>query len=90
MFSRATALEYAEQGLRVFSLGIPPTDTAMQGAIRESGLNPISRIPKEHLQPVEKAASVVVWLAAPDAACVSAVEIDVRDALFRYLLDAKS
>ena len=86
MLSRAIAHEYAEAGLRIFSLGVPPTDTAMQAAIRESRLNPVSRIPREKLMKAEQIAAVIAWLCGPDSRLLQTLEIDVRDPLFTYLL----
>src|SRR3546814_20621816 len=43
MLSRSLDLEYRAQGVRVFSLGIPPTATPMQASIRHSGFNEDSR-----------------------------------------------
>ena len=83
MLSRATDLEYRPQGLRVFSLGIPPTDTGMQGSIRASGINEVSRIPQQDLNAPEVTAKVVTWLCGPQARSqIDKVEIDVRDPEF--------
>jgi len=83
MLSRATDLEYREQGVRVFSLGIPPTDTHMQGSIRDSGLNEVSQIPQQSLNAPQVTASVVAWLCGPQArAGIKKVEVDVRDPEF--------
>lgn len=84
MLSRALDLEYRAEGLRVFSLGIPPTDTTMQGAIRASGLNDVSKIPQQNLSDPDVTAAVVTWLCGADArAQIEAVEIDVRDEHFQ-------
>ncbi|WP_179284053.1 SDR family oxidoreductase [Bordetella genomosp. 10] len=83
MLSRATDLEYRGQGLRVFSLGIPPTDTRMQGSIRDSGINEVSRIPRQSLNSPRVTARVVAWLCGPRArARIDKVEVDVRDPEF--------
>lgn len=86
MLSRAIAHEYADAGLRVFSLGVPPTDTEMQAVIRQSGINPVSKIPRENLTRPEQIGSVVAWLCGPDSKHLKTLEIDVRDSLFTYLL----
>jgi NAD(P)-dependent dehydrogenase (short-subunit alcohol dehydrogenase family) len=88
MLTRATAHEYAAQGLRVFALGIAPTDTKMQEKIRASELNPVSRIPREELWKPEAIAAILAWLCGPEAAFLKEIELDVRDALFTYLLAA--
>lgn len=80
MLGRATDLEYREQGVRVFSLGIPPTDTTMQGSIRDSGINEVSRIPQKSLNAPAMTAAVVTWLCGAQARRqIDKVEIDVRD-----------
>ena len=86
MLSRVTALEYVDQGLRIFSLGVGPTDTGMQERIRASGLNPVSQIPREKLLKPAAIASVLAWLCGPEARLLKELEIDVRDPLFTYLL----
>jgi len=86
MLSRATDLEYRQQGLRVFSLGIPPTDTSMQGSVRDSGINEISRIPQQSLNAPQVTAAVVAWLCGPQARTqIEKVEIDVRDPEFAVI-----
>ena len=52
MLSRVIDLEIASFGIKTFFLGIPPTDTAMQAKIRNSGLNKISEIPQSALDDV--------------------------------------
>ncbi|MEM1381963.1 MAG: SDR family NAD(P)-dependent oxidoreductase, partial [Pseudomonadota bacterium] len=42
MLTQMFAMELAESKVRCTFIGIPPTDTAMQGSIRQAGLNPIS------------------------------------------------
>ena len=75
--------ELAPRGLRSFFLGIPPTDTAMQGAIRDAGLNPISRIPQSDLVDPAIPASVMAWLCGPGADGLDTALLDVRDERFQ-------
>jgi NAD(P)-dependent dehydrogenase (short-subunit alcohol dehydrogenase family) len=83
MVSRSTDLEYRGRGLRVFSLGVPPTDTVMQASIRASGINDVSRIPQQNLTPPSVTAAVAVWLCSPPAREeIEKLEIDVRDSEF--------
>lgn len=86
MLSQMAATELADRGMRVFFLGIPPTDTAMQGAIREAGLNPISRIPQGDLVDPIVPASVMAWLCGPGGRRLDEVCLDVRDARFREMM----
>jgi NAD(P)-dependent dehydrogenase (short-subunit alcohol dehydrogenase family) len=87
MLTRMMALELAAEGVRAHFLGIPPTDTAMQGAIRASGLNPISRIPQQQLVAPAVAASCLAWLCSAEAAGLSEVLLDVRQAPFPAMMD---
>jgi 3-oxoacyl-[acyl-carrier protein] reductase len=83
MVSRSTDLEYRERGLRVYSLGVPPTDTTMQASIRASGINDVSRIPQQNLTAPSVIAAVAVWLCGPAARhAIDKLEIDVRDPEF--------
>lgn len=91
MLSRAIDLEYSSHGIRVFSLGIPPTDTTMQGSIRASGMNDLSKIPQHDLTPPAVTAAVAAWLCGPDARSqIAKIEIDVRDPEFaRFAQESK-
>lgn len=82
MLSRVIDLELASFGIKTFFLGIPPTDTAMQAKIRNSGLNKISEIPQSALNAVEVPASIITWLCSPKAREIEAILVDVRDELF--------
>ncbi|MBV7485367.1 SDR family oxidoreductase [Bordetella sp. BOR01] len=86
MVSRSIDLEYRTQGVRMFSLGIPPTDTSMQASIRHSGINEVSLIPQGELHPPAKTAEVVAWLCSPEARGFDKLEIDVRDEAFAPIL----
>jgi NAD(P)-dependent dehydrogenase (short-subunit alcohol dehydrogenase family) len=86
MLTEMQALEYAPLGVASRFVGIPPTDTAMQGEIRESGLNPISKIPQGSLVHPEVPASVLAWLCARENRDRPEVMLDVRDELFAGLM----
>jgi NAD(P)-dependent dehydrogenase (short-subunit alcohol dehydrogenase family) len=60
MLTRSLHLEYPQ----VATYGLQPgvVDTDMQAVIRASGINEISRIPREKLAPAERPAGVVAWL----------------------------
>ena len=91
MLSRIMALELSDASIRTHFLGIPPTDTAMQGAIRSSGINPISRIPQSDLISCTIPASCMAWLCSDDAASVADVLLDVRSEPFTsMMLQARS
>ncbi|MEO8241346.1 MAG: SDR family oxidoreductase [bacterium] len=86
MLTRMMALELAKDGLRIYFLGIPPTDTAMQGKIRASGLNPISQIPQDKLVPPQVPASVMAYLCGPDPVTTETL-LDVRHEVFTKMMD---
>lgn len=82
MLTRMMALELSPGGIKTFFLGIPPTNTVMQDKIRASGLNPISKIPREKLVPIAVPASCMAWLCSAAADAVEEVLLDVRQDLF--------
>jgi NAD(P)-dependent dehydrogenase (short-subunit alcohol dehydrogenase family) len=83
MLSQALATEYGAWGLRVFSLRPGLVDTGMQAEIRTSGVNDISRVPRENLLPATLPAALVTWLLQNRPADLSGVEIDIRDPAIR-------
>ena len=90
MLTRMMALELAGDGIQSFFLGIPPTDTAMQDRIRASGLNAVSKIPKEKLVPIAVPASCMAWLCSDAANALHEVLLDVRQDVFTRLMDLKT
>jgi len=85
MLTQAIALE-AVPGLRVFGFQPGTTDTDMQVTIRGSAMNPISRIPREQLTPVNEPARAIVYLCTPAADDLSGKEFSLRDEAFRRRL----
>ncbi len=83
MLTRSVHLECAALGVRVFGFAPGVVDTGMQGAIRASGINPVSRIPRESLAAAEVPAHAIAWLATPAADGYAGQEVDVRDPAFR-------
>jgi NAD(P)-dependent dehydrogenase (short-subunit alcohol dehydrogenase family) len=79
MLTRAIHEEYAAQGIRVFGFAPGVVDTDMQGSIRASGLNPVSKIPRENLAPADEPAKAIVWLCTPAADGLAGQEVDVRN-----------
>ena len=86
MLTRMMALELGNEGLRIYFLGIPPTDTAMQAKIRASGLNPISQIPQAKLVPTRVPASCMALLCGPSPE-MTEVLLDCRQEVFTKLMD---
>jgi NAD(P)-dependent dehydrogenase (short-subunit alcohol dehydrogenase family) len=79
MLTRSVHLEYGAQGIRVFGFAPGVVDTDMQGLIRASGINPVSRIPRGDLAPPEEPARVIAWLCTPAADALAGQELDVRN-----------
>ena len=79
MLTRQIALETEASNIRVFGLRPGTTDTDMQVAIRASGINPISRIPRESLVPVEHPTRAIVYLCTPAASDLSGTEVSLND-----------
>lgn len=62
MLTRSLNHEYGERGVSAYGLQPGLVDTRMQELIRASGMNEISRVPREKLAPAERSASVIAWL----------------------------
>ncbi|HUB16221.1 MAG TPA: SDR family NAD(P)-dependent oxidoreductase [Acetobacteraceae bacterium] len=86
MLTRAVAHEHAAQGIRIFGFQPGTTDTDMQVLIRASGVNPISKIPRENLTPVAHPAAAIVYLCGGAADDLAGKEFSLRDEAFRSLL----
>ncbi len=78
MLTKSVHLEYGGQGIRVFGLAPGVVDTDMQGTIRASGINPVSKIPREALAPADQPARAIAWLCTPAAAALAGQELDIR------------
>ncbi len=87
MLTREIALEHAAQGIRVFGFQPGTTDTEMQVIIRASGINPISKIPRENLTPVAHPAAAIVYLCTSAADDLAGKEFSLRDEAFRSRLN---
>ena len=83
MLTRSLHLEYAAHGLRAVGFRPGVVDTEMQGLIRASGINPVSRLPRAALQPAPLPAQAIAWLCGPEAADLAGQEADIRDPAFR-------
>ena len=51
MLTRSVHMEYADHGIRIFGFAPGVVDTDMQVAIRASGINPVSKLPRASLAP---------------------------------------
>ncbi|MBO0334186.1 SDR family oxidoreductase [Sneathiella sp. CAU 1612] len=83
MMTRATALETGEKGVRVYGFAPGVVDTDMQGTIRASGINVVSKIPREDLAPAEDPAKAIAWLCSEDASDLAGQELSIRDETLR-------
>ena len=79
MLTRSLHLEYGDQGIRAFGFRPGTVDTGMQGEIRASGINPVSRMPREAHAPPEHPALVIAWLCGPEAQDLVGQELSIRD-----------
>jgi 3-oxoacyl-[acyl-carrier protein] reductase len=83
MLTRAIALEAGKSNIRVFGFVPGTVDTDMQGTIRASGINSVSRIPRSVLSPVVHPAKVIVYLCTPEANDLTGQEVSLGDPSFR-------
>jgi len=83
MFTRSLHEEYGALGVRAIGFLPGVVDTGMQGEIRASGLNPVSKIPRENLRGVDEPAQAIAYLCGPDGTKYSGEEVDIRTPEFR-------
>lgn len=83
MLTRSLHEEYAQHGIRGIGLSPGIVDTGMQVQIRESGINPVSKIPRDTLASVDEPAAAITFLCGPGGARYAGQEIDIRDEEFR-------
>ncbi len=80
MFTRAIAHEYGAAGVRAYGFQPGVVDTDMQGLIRASGINEISRLKREQLRPVAQPAQVIAYLCSDAAVDLAGQELSIADA----------
>jgi 3-oxoacyl-[acyl-carrier protein] reductase len=83
MLTRSIALETEGKGVRIFGFSPGTIDTDMQVKIRASGVNPISRIPRADLSPVEHAVRGLVHLCTSASDDLMGQDASMRDEAFR-------
>jgi 3-oxoacyl-[acyl-carrier protein] reductase len=86
MLTQSLMLENTATGIRVFGFQPGTTDTDMQVTIRASGINVVSKIPRENLTPVAHPAAAIVYLCTPEADDLNGREFSLRDESFRTRL----
>jgi NAD(P)-dependent dehydrogenase (short-subunit alcohol dehydrogenase family) len=83
MLTRSIDLEHRPAGIRVFGFQPGTTDTDMQVTIRASGVNMVSRIPREQLTPVAHPARAIVYLCSEEADDLAGKEFALGNDDFR-------
>jgi NAD(P)-dependent dehydrogenase (short-subunit alcohol dehydrogenase family) len=83
MVTRSVHEEYGARGIRVFGFAPGVVDTEMQVRIRASGINPVSRIPREDLAAPAEPGQAIAWLCTPAADRLAGQEVDIRDETLR-------
>ncbi|WP_103257430.1 SDR family NAD(P)-dependent oxidoreductase [Tabrizicola aquatica] len=79
MLTRSVHMEYGDHGIRIFGFAPGVVDTDMQGTIRASGINPVSKLPRASLAPADEPARAIAWLCTPAADPLAGSELDVRN-----------
>lgn len=81
MLTRSVVHEYAGR-LRCYGFRPGTVDTDMQASIRQSGLNPVSKIPQGDLLKPEIPAGGIAWLMMEAPQDLDGQEVDIRDPEF--------
>ena len=88
MLTRSLALEYPQ--VRTYGLQPGVVDTEMQVAIRASGINEISRIPREKLAQPERPAQFIAWLCATQPQDLVGQDLTVNDSALIARMEAST
>ncbi len=83
MLTKSIALEAEGRGVMVYGFAPGLVDTDMQELIRASGINEVSRLPREKLSSPKDAARAMTWLCTHLPLDLSGQELDIRDAELR-------
>ena len=83
MLTRSIHLEYGGRGVRAYGFRPGVTDTDMQGVIRASAMNPISRLSRAELTPPKLPSAGVAWLCRERPADLAGGEVSFGDSAFR-------
>jgi NAD(P)-dependent dehydrogenase (short-subunit alcohol dehydrogenase family) len=83
MFTRALHLETGARGVRNYGFAPGTVDTDMQVKIRASGINQISKIPRENLGGVAAPAACIAYLCSSAATDLAGEELAIQDASLR-------
>lgn len=85
MLTRAAHLEVGDT-VRVLSLSPGTVATDMQGAIRQSGVNPVSQLDWSVHVPAEWPARALLWMCSNDSDDYLGAEVSLREPLIRARL----
>jgi 3-oxoacyl-[acyl-carrier protein] reductase len=77
--TRCAHREYGEQGIRVVGLSPGTVATEMQTAIRESGINPVSKLPPSAHIPPEWVAQAIAFLCGPKGGEFAGGDFSLKD-----------
>jgi NAD(P)-dependent dehydrogenase (short-subunit alcohol dehydrogenase family) len=79
MLTKSIALEAEGRGVYVYGFAPGLVDTDMQGRIRESGMNAVSRLPREELSRPDKVARAMAWFCKHKPSDIHGQELDIRN-----------
>ncbi|MEN9773776.1 MAG: hypothetical protein RL322_846 [Pseudomonadota bacterium] len=79
MLTRCLAHESPAEHIAVFGLQPGMVDTDMQVRIRASGMNEVSRVPREQLGSAARAARLIAWIAAERPLDLHGQDLSIRD-----------
>ena len=79
MLTTCTDHEYRAQGIRAMGLSPGTVATQMQKDIKESGINPVSKLEWSDHIPAEWPARALVWMCTEDADSLIGQEIQLKD-----------
>jgi NAD(P)-dependent dehydrogenase (short-subunit alcohol dehydrogenase family) len=79
MLTRSVHEEYGADGIACVGFRPGVVDTAMQSAIRQSGINAVSRIPRADLRSPASVAEAIAWLGGGGARALSGTEVAIDD-----------
>ncbi len=78
MLTRMVHKEYADAGIRVVGLSPGTVATEMQGAVRDSGINPVSQLPWESHIPAQWAGRAIAWLCTSEASDLDGDDFSIK------------
>ncbi|SFC64767.1 SDR family oxidoreductase [Tropicimonas isoalkanivorans] len=83
MLTRSVDKEYAHLGIRAIGLSPGTVQTEMQKVIKESGINPVSKLEWSDHIPPEWPARALLWLCGVEADEFEGQEVSLRDEAIR-------